>query len=103
LFWFGSSDRALMIVCWVGIAASLAVIFNLWPRLSLFICLICFFSIIAAAQEFSSFQSDGMLLEAGFISMVFSPPGLRPGLAPLHLPPSAHRLLCHWEWFRISF
>ena len=103
LFWFGSSDRALMIVCWVGIAASLAVIFNLWPRLSLFICLICFLSIIAAAQEFSSYQSDGMLLEAGFISMFFAPPGLRPGLGAMHLPSRASRFLLQWEWFRIYF
>src|SRR5215469_14462684 len=37
LLWMGSSDRALMIVCWLGIAASIAVVFNLWPRLSLFL------------------------------------------------------------------
>ncbi|HKE31500.1 MAG TPA: lipase maturation factor family protein [Candidatus Angelobacter sp.] len=103
LFWFGSSDRALMIVCWVGIAASLAVIFNLWPRLSLFVCLVCFLSIIAAGQEFSSYQSDGMLLEAGFISMFFAPPGLRPGLGAKHLPSRASRFLLQWEWFRIYF
>src|SRR5215467_1564533 len=103
LFWFGSSDRALMIVCWVGIAASLAVIFNLWPRLSLFVCLVCFLSIIAAGQEFSSYQSDGMLLEAGFISLFFAPPGLRPGLGTASAPSRFSRFLLQWEWFRIYF
>ena len=84
LLWFGSSDRALMIVCWLGIAASITVIFNLWPRRSLFICWLCFLSFVAAGQEFSSYQSDGMLLEAGFISLFFAPPGLRPGLGAAH-------------------
>ena len=84
LLWFGSSDRALMIVCWLGIAASLAVVANLWPRMSLFICWLCFLSFVAAGQEFSSYQSDGMLLEAGFISLFFAPPGLRPGLGSAH-------------------
>jgi len=103
LFWFGSSDRTLMIVCWLGIAASLAVILNLWPRMSLFICLICFLSFVAAGQEFSSYQSDGMLLEAGFISLFFAPPGLRPGLGAAYAPSRFSRFLLQWEWFRIYF
>src|SRR5579863_10051423 len=32
LFWISSSDRAMAIVCWVGLAASLLVICNVWPR-----------------------------------------------------------------------
>ena len=103
LFWFGSSDRALMIVCWLGIAASLAVFFNLWPRMSLFICWLCFLSFVAAGQEFSSYQSDGMLLEAGFISLFFAPPGLRAGLGTTHSLSRLSRFLLQWEWFRIYF
>ena len=81
LLWFGSSDRALMLLCWAGLIASVLVVLNLWPRASLAICFVCFLSFVAAAQDFSSYQSDGMLLEAGFISLFFAPPGLRPGLA----------------------
>ena len=103
LLWFGSSDRALMIVCWLGIAAATAVVFNLWPRLSLFICLLCFLSFVAAGQEFSSYQSDGMLLEAGFIALFFAPPGLHPGLGADYLPSRFSRFLLQWEWFRIYF
>ena len=40
------------------------------------ICLVAFLSFIAAAQDFASYQSDGMLLEAGFISLFLSPAGL---------------------------
>lgn len=103
LLWLGASDHALMFVCWLGIIASVAAVFNLWPRLSLFLCFVCFLSFVAAGQEFSSYQSDGMLLEAGFISLWFAPPGLRPGLGTNHLPSRLSRFLLQWEWFRIYF
>jgi hypothetical protein len=103
LFWFGSSDHALMFICWLGLIASLAVVFNLWPRLSLTVCLVCFLSFVSAAQEFSSYQSDGMLLEAGFISLFFAPPGLRPRLGETHAPSRLALFLLRWEWFRIYF
>jgi lipase maturation factor 1 len=103
LFWFGSSNHALMLVCWLGLIASVAVIFNLWPRAALALCLVCFLSFISAAQEFSSYQSDGMLLEAGFISLFFAPPGLRPGLGQTRAPSRFALFLLRWEWFRIYF
>ena len=81
LLWFGTGNHALMLITWLGLIASVALILNLWPRATLAICLVCFLSFVAAAQDFSSFQSDGMLLEAGFISLFFAPPGLRPGFA----------------------
>ncbi|HKF23301.1 MAG TPA: lipase maturation factor family protein, partial [Candidatus Angelobacter sp.] len=62
LLWWSSSDGMLMLLCWIGIGASLAVILNLWPRAGLLASFVCFLSFIAAAQEFSSYQSDGMLL-----------------------------------------
>lgn len=103
LFWFGSSDHALMLVCWLGLIASVAVVFNLWPRAALGICLVCFLSFVSAAQEFSSYQSDGMLLEAGFIALFFAPPGLRPRLAAMQAPSRLSLFLLQWEWFRIYF
>jgi hypothetical protein len=83
--------------------ASLLLILNLWPRGMLAICFVCFLSFISAAQDFSSYQSDGMLLEAGFISLFFSPPGLRPRLGLLHPASRASHFLLLWEWFRIYF
>ncbi len=103
LFWLGSSDRALMLTCWVGLIASLLLVFNLWPRGMLAICFVCFLSFVAAAQDFSSYQSDGMLLEAGFISLFFAPPGFRPGLGRDNRPSRASLFLLQWEWFRIYF
>ncbi len=80
LFWISSSSHALMLVTWIGLAASIVAFVNLWPRLSFFICFVCFLSFVTAASEFSNYQSDGMLLEAGFIALFFVPRGLMPGL-----------------------
>ena len=45
-----------------------------------------------------------MLLEAGFISFFFAPPGFWPGLGRDAIRPRAlSRFLLQWEWFRIYF
>ena len=49
------------------------------------------------------YQSDGMLLEAAFISLFFAPRGLRPGLGAATPPSNAALFLLRWEWFRIYF
>ncbi len=103
LLWLGAGNHALMLITWAGLIASVAIIFNLWPRLSVTVCLVCFLSFVAAAQDFSGFQSDGMLLEAGFISLFFAPPGLRPRLGATHAPSRLSLFLLRWEWFRIYF
>ena len=103
LFWISSSSHALMIVTWIGLMASIAAFLNLWPRLSFFICFVCFLSFVSAAQDFSNYQSDGMLLEAGFIALFFVPRGLLPGLGVAAPPSRASLFLLQWEWFRIYF
>jgi hypothetical protein len=69
----------------------------------LVICFVCFLSFVSTARDFSEYQSDGMLLEAGFISLFFAPPGLRPGLGAKHPPSRASLFLLQWEWLRIYF
>jgi hypothetical protein len=58
---------------------------------------------VAALQDFSSYQSDGMLLEAGFISVFFAPRGVWPGLGAADPPSRLSRFMLRWEWFRIYF
>ena len=103
LFWISSSSHAMMTVTWLGLIASVAAFLNLWPRLTFFICWICFLSFISTAQVFSSYQSDGMLLEAGIISLFFAPSGLFPGWGANSPPSRASLFLLLWEWFRIYF
>ena len=103
LLWLSTGPHMLDAICWVGMIASLLVVFNIWPRATLFICFVCFLSFVSAAQDFSGYQSDGMLLEAGFISLFFAPPGFLPGLGREHPPSRASLFLLQWEWFRIYF
>ncbi|MBS1804909.1 MAG: lipase maturation factor family protein [Acidobacteria bacterium] len=103
LFWISSTSHALMIVTVIGLIASIAAFLNLWPRLSFFICFLGFLSFVSAAQDFSSYQSDGMLLEAGFIALFFTPRGIRPSLGASTPPSRASLFLLQWEWFRIYF
>jgi hypothetical protein len=103
VLWLAGGSHMLMAICWLGLAASLLLMVNLWPRAMLLICFICFLSFVSAAQDFSGYQSDGMLLEAGFLALFFAPPGLRPGLGYNHPPSRASLFLLQWEWFRIYF
>jgi Lipase maturation factor len=103
LLWFGSSNRALMTLCWIGIIASLLLILNLWPRAMLLVCFVLFLSFVTAAQDFSSYQSDGMLLTAGFICLFFAPRGFRAGFGIADLPSRASLFLLQLLWFSIYF
>jgi Lipase maturation factor len=103
LLWLASGPHMLAALCWVGMGASLLLLLNVWPRGMLGICFVCFLSFVSAAQDFSGYQSDGMLLEAGFIALFFSPRGFRPGMGVAAPPPRASLFLLQWEWFRIYF
>jgi hypothetical protein len=103
LFWFSSTSTMLMAVMGIGLAASVLAFLNLWPRMCFFICFVCFLSFIAASSVFSSYQSDGMLLEAGFLALFFAPRGLLPGWGASDPPSRASEFLLKWEWFRIYF
>src|SRR5271169_4651105 len=103
LFWFGSGPHMLMAVCWIGMVAAILLVLNVWPRVMLLICFVCFLSFASAAQDFSGYQSDGMLLEAGFIALFFAPPGFWPGLGRRTPPSRVSLFLLQWEWFRIYF
>src|SRR5579862_3545726 len=103
LLWFASGNHMMIALCWAGMIASLLLVLNLWPRGMLLVCFVCFLSFVSAAQDFSGYQSDGMLLEAGFIALWFAPAGFRPGLGAKSPPVRASLFLLQWEWFRIYF
>ena len=103
LFWISTGDRALMLIVSAGLAAAVLLTVNIWPRLMIAVCVVAFLSCIAALQDFSSYQSDGMLLQAGLASLFLAPSGVRPGLGA-HSPPSRASIwLLRWEWFAIYF
>ena len=103
VLWFSSGAHMLTGLCWVGMAAAVLLLLNLWPRGMLVVCFVCFLSFVSAARDFSGYQSDGMLLEAGFLSLFLAPGGLRPRLGEIEPPVRAALYLLLWEWFRIYF
>jgi uncharacterized membrane protein YphA (DoxX/SURF4 family) len=103
LLWLNSSSHALTALCWAGLLASLLLILNVWPRAMLAICFILFLSFVAAAEDFSGYQSDGMLLAAGFIGFFLAPGGLRPGLGEKQPASRATVFLLQLLWFTIYF
>src|ERR1700722_8386600 len=90
-FWLDSSDFAIQAACWAGGALSLLLIFDLLPRLSLFLLYPLYLSLFYAGQEFMGFQWDLLLLEAGFLALLLSM-ATRPGI-----------WLLRWLLFRLMF
>ena len=103
VLWAGAGDTALTLLIAAGVVVSVLLIVNVWPKMSVALCTVLFLSCIAALQDFSSYQSDGMLLEAGFLSIFFAPRGFRPRLGDASPPSRASLFMLRWEWFRIYF
>ena len=103
LFWINASDFALTLVVVAGLIASILLVFNFRPKWTIALCTLVFLSCIGALQDFSSYQSDGMLLEAGFLSWFFAPRGSRPGLGATDPPSRFSLFMLRWEGFRIYF
>ena len=103
ILWINASDAMLGLIVVAGIVAAGLLVFNVWPRLTVAICTLLFLSCIGALQDFSAYQSDGMLLEAGFLSFFCAPRGFRPGLGTGDPPSRFSLFMLRWEWFRIYF
>jgi lipase maturation factor 1 len=103
VLWTGAGDAALTVVVAGGVVASLLLIVNAWPRVAVATCTLLFLSCVSVLQDFNAYQSDGMLLEAGFLSIFFAPGGRWPGLGASDPPSRASLALLQWEWFRIYF
>jgi hypothetical protein len=103
LLWLDASDGMLQALVGIGIACSVLLFANIAPRWMCLACSVIFLSILSASRDFASYQSDGMLLEAGFASVLFAPRSVFPKLAASSPPTRAAHLLLLWEWFRIYF
>src|SRR5215471_16658111 len=99
LLWLNSSSHALSALCWIGMLASVLLILNFWPRLMLALCFVLFLSFVAADEDFSGYQSDGMLLAAGFVTFFMAPAGFRPRLGQTAPPSRATLFLLRALWF----
>ncbi len=68
-FWLDTSNSALYLICYSGLVAATLLTLNLGTRASLVLCYLLYLSLVTAGQDFTAFQWDGLLLEAGFLGI----------------------------------
>lgn len=73
VFWFKSSDAALLAVLWLGILASLLALLGVAQGWMLAACFVFYLSYVAVGEDFLSFQWDALLLEVGFLALFMAP------------------------------
>jgi len=103
LFWLGSGTGMIAALEWIGLAAAIALILNLWPRMALFVCWLIFLSFVAAWGIFSPAQLDDLMLETALLCIPFAPAGFRPGLGAASPPRPIAIFTIRWLLFRIMF
>lgn len=103
LFWLNTSAGMIAALSWVGLAAAVAVVLNLWPRLSLSICWLIFLSFVTSWRAFSPAQLDKLMLEVALLCIPFAPAGLRPGLGAASPPRPITVFMLRWMLFRVMF
>ncbi len=92
LFWLSSSDAALVGATIAGCVASLLLLFNILPILCLITLFILYLSLYQAGQFFLNFQWDYLLMESGFLAILWA-----------WYPSRLVVLLFHWLLFRLRF
>lgn len=70
LFWFDTSDVALIVACCAGVIIALVACSGYGVPIMLGLCYGLYLSLLYAGQEFMTFQWDLLLLEAGFLAML---------------------------------
>jgi len=73
VFWLGSSDAFLKLVCVAGVIVAIAVILGVARRAALLLAFVLYLSLVSIGQAFFSFQWDFLLLEAGFLAIFLLP------------------------------
>lgn len=100
LFWFDSSDHALLVVSWVGAALSLCVLLGYANALMMLLLWVLYTSIVNVGQLWYSYGWEIQLLETGFLA-VFLCPLLDGRPFPRIAPPVVIIWLYRWLIFRI--
>ena len=103
LFWLNASPGMVVAIQWLGLAAAVALVLNLWPRLALFACWVSLLSFARGWVVFSEPQVDWLMLEVALLCIPFAPTGLRPGLGEKSPPRPIAVFMMRWLLFRVMF
>jgi len=100
LFWLGASDRALLVVSWLGAGLSLVVFAGFANSILMGVLWALYMSIVHVGQEWYGYGWEIQLLETGFLA-IFLCPLLDPRPFPRRPPPRLVLWLFSWLIFRI--
>ena len=103
LFLFNSSPAMVALLQWGGLLAAIAVVLNLWPRMSLFICWLALLSFAKGWLLYSGPMVDRLMLEVTLLCILFAPAGYRPGLGANLSPRPIVVFMMRWLLLRIMF
>ena len=103
LVWLSPSDAFLSILCWSGMLTSLLLVAGIAPIASAALLWILYLSLTIAGQVFLQFQWDGLLLETGFLAILYAPLSLRSRLDLDPEPPAIVRWVIWGLAFKLTF
>jgi len=69
LFWIDASDAALRAACYLGAAASVLLVLNVWTRAMLVLAFVLQLSLWVAMPVFGNIQPDALILEVGLLAI----------------------------------
>ena len=78
LAWLDPSDGFLRFLCVGGAGLALLAGLELAPAAALFLCWLCYLSLVNVGGVFLGYQWDALLLETGLLAVFLAPLGLRP-------------------------
>ena len=97
LLWINSSDAAMHVVCMVGMVASILAILGVASAVCTALLWVCYLSLFSVSGDFLAFQWDILLLETGFLAILWAPIRRFGGLSIFVL------WLIRWLMFRLMF
>ncbi|MCF7686947.1 MAG: lipase maturation factor family protein [Cephaloticoccus sp.] len=103
LFWISTHPLMPPVIAWTGLVAAVALVLNLWPRLTLFVCWLALLSFARGWLIFSDPLVDWLMLEVALLCIPFAPAGYRPGLGAQSSPRPLVVFMVRWLLFRIMF
>jgi hypothetical protein len=103
LWWLGASDATLHAVCTAGMILAAAVIAGLLPLPALALLWLLYLSLVSVGSPFLQFQWDALLLETGFLAILWAPATWRLASANARRPSPIVLFLLRFLLFRLMF